>query len=78
MITAPACSSLSMTVAEVAATWRKNEDPQVVATPLWLMMSLTAIGTPANGPGSRPRATSASICSALDRAVSSMWVTTMP
>src|SRR6185436_3165346 len=63
--TAPAASTRSTTVAVYGGHQPSRIfDEQVVGTPRVQRLSLSAIGTPASGPGSSPRATAASTASA--------------
>ncbi len=69
--TAPAARTRSTTVASYGGRQPSRiRDEHVVATPRVQMLSLSASGTPASGPGSSPRATAASIASAAARASS--------
>ena len=69
MTMAPAAATFVTTVASYGGFQPSRIfDEQVVGTPRVHMLSFSAIGTPASGPGSLPAATIASIASARDRA----------
>src|SRR5918995_4384463 len=71
MMTAPAASSLVTIVASYGGFHPSRiRDEHVVGTPRVHMLSLSATGTPASGPGSPPAATVASIAAARSRAAS--------
>ncbi len=71
--TAPAASTRSTTVAVYGGCQPSRiRDEHVVGTPRVQRLSLSAIGTPASGPGSSPRATVASTASAAARAAASI------
>src|SRR4029079_3256052 len=78
-ITAPAARSFAVTVASYAGTNRSRIfEPAVVRRPAVQMTSLSAIGTPASGPGSSPPATRRSISAAAASARSSSSVRYAP
>src|SRR3954468_19862884 len=63
--TAPAARRRSTTVASYGGRQPSRiRDEQVVGTPRVHMLSFSATGTPASGPGSRPAATTASTAAA--------------
>src|ERR1700736_4428427 len=69
MMTAPAFSSLSTTVAEYGARkFSRIFDPAVVISPATQKRSFTATGTPARGPSVSPDFTRASIARAFAKA----------
>jgi len=69
--TPPAATTRSTTVAEYGGRHRSRIfDEHVVGIPRVHMLSLSATGTPASGPGSSPRPTDASTASAAARASS--------
>src|SRR5215510_463799 len=73
--TAPAATTRSTTVAEYGGRHpARIFDEHVVGIPRVHRLSFSAMGTPASGPGSSPRATAASTAAAASRAsLASTW-----